>query len=213
MHTQRFLALPVAVVLSFNSPLLGQVPVEITAGIHYGATVSGSVEHNLLEEYWKPSLDVGVRTTIPVTTWFNIVPFLAYNHYLFHSYYPTVNYSDTARVFVSSTGQSSNVIRGMLELQFIDQSSRAAKPYLVIGGGYVYEHFGTMYGRMEYLNYVKYSKDITLPDDSYFAYTLGVGGMVPLLTDWVVDFSFKYYSDTKIRSYGLLNLGIGYRIL
>jgi hypothetical protein len=210
---KRFLALPIMILFSSLTTALAQVPLEVLMGMHYGTNLSQNVEKNLLEQYWEPSLDLGVRSSIPVTGWLNLRPSLLYNHCFFNTYYPTGNYSDTARVFVSSSGEPSNVFRALVELQFIDQSSQFAKPYFVIGGGYIYEHLGTMHGRMEYVQYIKYSKDIKLSDNSYVAYTLGAGGVVTLSTDFVLDFSVKYYSNTTGRSYGLLSLGIGYKLL
>jgi hypothetical protein len=209
----RFLALPITISFFSLTPVLAQVPFEVLVGMHYGTNLSQTVEKNLLELYWEPSLDLGVRSSIPVTGWLNITPSLLYNHYFFNNYYPTGNYSDTERVFVSSSGEPSHVVRALIELQFIDQSSRFAEPYVVIGGGYIYEHVGTMHGRMEYMKYITYSKDIKLSDNSYGAYTLGAGGVVALFTDVVLDFSVKYYSNTTGRSYGLLNLRIAYKLL
>ncbi len=210
---KRFIFFQTALLFFSFVATFAQFPLDVATGIHYGTNVSQNVEKNLLEEYWGPSLDIGVRSNVQMADWINIVPSVFYNHYLFNSYYQTGNYSDTERVFVSSSGESANVIRATVELQLIDQSSKFAKPYCNIGGGYVHEHLGTIHGRVEYMKYVKYSKDIKLSDNSYFAYTIGVGGIVSLFTDFVMDFSVKYYSNAAERSYCLFDLGIAYNLL
>ena len=101
----------------------------------------------------------------------------------------------------------------MLELQLIDPSVHLLRPYVDIGGGYIYEKVGTIHGRMEYLGSVEYPKDIGGSNENYFAYTIGLGSIVSLSTDFYLDISAKYYSNTTDRSYILYSLGIFYKIL
>jgi hypothetical protein len=209
----RFTFLYIAIVLCSQAGAFAQSTIEVSAGIHDHTNLSQDVGNSLLEQYWKPSLDVGVRLNVPVTNSINLTPSVFYNHYLFNRYYQIGEHSDTERVFVGTSGESSNIFRFMVELQVIDQSDSFAKPYFEIGGGYVSETMGTIHGRMEYLKYITFSKDLMLPNNMYFAYTMGVGGLVSVSADFIMDFSIKYYSSTTNRSYCLFYLGLGYKLL
>jgi len=208
----RFIVLHIIIVLFSQVPAFAQSTIEVFTGIHYPVNLSQDVGNSLLEQYWKPSLDAGVRLNVHVTKSISLTPSVFYNHYLFNKYYHVGEFSDTERVFVASSGERSNVFRMMVELRVIDQSDSFTKPYFEFGGGYVSEHMGTIHGRMEYLRYIIYSKDLKPSHAMYFAYTMGCGGVVSFSTDFFMDFSIKYYSNTTNRSYYLFYLGIGYKL-
>jgi hypothetical protein len=204
--------LNIFVLIFFNTSALAQATVEVYTGIHYQATLSQGSEDNNLERYWNPSMNGGARLTVQCAESINITSSLTVNHYLFNKSDKAIGASDTERVFIPSAGESSNVLRALIEVQLIDRSEKFIKPYVELGGGYVSENFGMLHGRVEYLKYITYSKDLQFPKRSYFAYTLGGGGMVSLLSSVMADVSIHYYSNTTNRSYYTFGLGIGYEL-
>jgi hypothetical protein len=197
--------------LLFYVTALSQPTIEVLAGIHYPIGFSKDAGINTFEDYWKPSLNVGVRANIPLAKSINFVPSIFYNHYLYHGYY--YDGPRFEEVFVASSGESSEIFRTMIEFQLIDQSVHLLRPYLEVGGGYVNEKVGIIHGRMEYMTSFEYPKDIGGSNNNYFAYTVGIGSIVSLSIDFCLDISAKYYSNATDRSYILYNLSVAYKII
>jgi hypothetical protein len=208
---KRYIFSIIVSALLFNVSTLSQPTIEVLGGIHIPVGLHKDLLYNFLEDYWKPSLNLGVRTNIPLANIVNLSPSVSYNYYLFNKYYHQG--ASIEEEFVASSGESSEVFRMILELQLIGPSVHLLRPYIEIGGGYIYEKVGTIHGRMEYLGSVEYPKDIGGSNENYFAYTIGLGSLVSLSTDFYIDISAKYYSNTTDRSYILYSLGISYKIL
>jgi hypothetical protein len=197
--------------LFLYSSAFSQPTIEVLAGMHYPVGLSKDYWwFNFLEDYWKPSINVGVRANIQIANSINLSPSVFYNHYLFNRYYDQgPGYEE---VFVASSGESSEVFRFMIELQIMNQSDHLLRPYFAIGSGYVSEKIGTIHGWMQWLGNPEYSKGIGGSNSNYFTYTIGFGGIVVLSNDFSLDISAKYYSNTTDRSYILYSLGISCKI-
>jgi len=207
---KRYIFLIIVSALIFNSSALSQSTIEVLAGMHYPVGFPKVSGINTFEDYWKPSLNIGVRAKIQLTKLINISPSVFYNHYFYHGYYyygPSFE-----EVFVASSGESSDIFRFMAELQLIDQSAYLVRPYFEIGSGYVVEKQGIIHGKMENLGSFEYLKDIGGLNNNYFVYNIGVGGIVALSNDFCLDVSAKYYSNTTDRFYLLYNLSIACKI-
>jgi hypothetical protein len=192
-------------------PTYSQPTIEVVAGIHLPVGLADEFWKNSLENYWKPSLNVGVCARLTLSTYFNISSSLTYNHYIFKGYY--YEGAHIEELFVATSGTGSNIARILMELQLVDQSAHSLKPYLVIGTSYVIESMGTIHGHMEYLGAPEYQKDIAGTTRNYFAYLVGGGAIFSMSNDIDLDFSARYYSNTSDRSYILYGIGIGYKIL
>ena len=186
--------------------------IEVFTGIHYSSGQNHDYWNNFLENYWKPSLIIGARSTIPLTNYFSLSPSASYNYYFFNNYYEQ-GVSIPEEKFVALSGENSNVLRIMVDLNLISRTDAIVKPYLTLGGGFINENIGIIHGRMEYLGRPEYSKDIGGTNNHYLVYTVGVGSSISLSEELHLDISAKYYSNTNDRMYLLYNLGIAYKIL
>ena len=207
---KRYIFAIILSVLFYFASALSQPTIEVLAGIHYPVGYNKDSGINTFEDYWNPSLNVGVRANIQLAKSINFSPSMFYNHYLYHGYYYDGHHFE--EVFVASSGESSDVFRIMAELQLIDHSAHLVRPYIEIGSGYVVEKQGIIHGKMEYLGSFEYSKDIGSLHTNYFVYNIGVGAMVSLSSDFCLDISAKYYSNITDRFYLLYNLSIAYKI-
>jgi hypothetical protein len=207
---KRYIFAIILSMLFYFASALSQPTIEVLAGMHYPVGFPKVSGINTFEDYWKPSLNFGVRANIQLTKSINFSPSMFYNHYLYHGYYYDGPHFE--EVFVASSGESSDVFRIMVELQLIAHSANLVRPYFEIGSGYVVEKQGIIHGKMEYLGRFEYSKDIDGLNVNYFVYNIGVGGIVSLSNDFCLDVSAKYHSNTTDRFYLLYNLSIAYKI-
>ena len=207
---KRYIFFIIVLGFLFTISALSQPTIEVLAGIHYPVGYNKDSGINTFEDYWNPSLNVGVRANIQLAKSINLSPSMFYNHYLYHGYYYDGPHFE--EVFIASSGERSDVFRIMAELQLIDHSVHVVRPYIEIGSGYVIEKQGIIHGKMEYLGSFEYSKDIGGLHTNYFVYNIGVGSLVTLTNIFYLDVSVKYYSNTTDRFYLLYNLSIAYKI-
>ena len=206
----KFILVILFVTLFSSFRVLAQPTIEVFTGLYYPSTTDKELGNSFLEKFWKPSVSAGVCTHIQFTNWLNLKPCLSYDYYLYNSYYQDTGFEER---FVASSGEGSHIFRIIAELQLIDQSAHKFKPYFETGGGYIVESIGSIHGTWEYLGRPEHSGNIFGVSNKYFAYSVGIGGIIFLSTDFNLDLSAKYFSNSTDRFYYLFGLSVDYKIL
>jgi hypothetical protein len=195
--------------LFYHVIILAQPTIEVFTGLYYPSTTEQETGNSSLEKFWKPSINIGVCTHFQLANWVNLKPYLSYDYYLYSSYYQNTGFEER---FVASSGEGSHIFRMMVALQIINQSAKRLKPYFEVGSGYIIESMGYIHGRWEYLGRTESLGNLGGNQNKYFAYSVGIGGIIYLLTDLNLDISARYYSNTTDRFYYLFGLNVAYNI-
>lgn len=208
----RWIWISIIIACVCRLPAHAQSSVDVVTGMHYHANASQTRDDNFPEKYWNPSANGGIRLHVPMAASVNLVASFVVNHYFYRNASERRTPSDSGRIFIAMSGDDTNVLRAMLAVELIDRSDARVRPYGEIGAGYIGEMMGTVHGRVEYLKYIMYAKDVVPKDRWYAAYTIGGGGIFSLCSHVVLDASIHFYSNTADRAYYLFGIGVGYEL-
>ena len=161
-----------------------------------------------LQDYSPVGLDVGLSTEFEVAPWLNVYPGLSYNFHPFDHFNQTVFTEERA---IGSSGQPIQLLLFYLNCRLTSSSdTNTAKPFFLLGGGYVMEHRGNITVDWQNLLGQLYTTEIGPNDYQYWAFSVGIGYSIRITERLILEPSIVARSNARDRIYEVAGLNVLY---